>query len=152
MLKCTLIDVKSHLHLPVLRQFQDVKGCLVQQIHFTLNLVLKQRHGTTQKRPSTINSQKITKLMYTASNAILRSLGFIPFKLCTLSGFYHHLYTMLLTDFFPSDMNSWYISLVIALWFSFIIARAYKNKIMYKCNFVYTVSHHWCTLLQWCLV
>ena len=33
MLKCTLIDVKSHLHLPVLGQVQDVKGCLVQQIH-----------------------------------------------------------------------------------------------------------------------
>ena len=33
MLKCTLINVKSHLHMPVLRQVQDVKGCLVQQIH-----------------------------------------------------------------------------------------------------------------------
>ena len=33
MLKCTLIDVNSHLHLHVLRQVQDVKGCLVQQIH-----------------------------------------------------------------------------------------------------------------------
>ena len=53
--------------------------------------------------------------MYTASNAILRSLAFIPFNVLFQVSITIFIQTMLLTDFFPSDMNSWYISLVIAL-------------------------------------